>query len=348
MDLPLPAAAASAGTAAPARPRRWLQRAPLVLLALAAALALGYHWWAQRPAPLPAGIAMSNGRLEATPIDVATKLPGRIREVLVREGDAVAAGQVVARMDTTTLEAERSQAEAQLAQAMHAVGTAKATVDQRSSELDLAQGIYDRSVELVAKGFITAQKLDTDRAAMLAARATLVAARSKVVESQAAVQSAKAAVKRIDADIADAQLVASRAGRVQYRLAQPGEVIGAGGKVLTLLDLSDVFMTVFLPEPQAGRLAIGSEARILLDAAPAEPLVAKVSFVAEEAQFTPKAVETAEERQKLVFRVKVQVDPDAVRREAARLKAGVPGVAYVRTRADAAWPEALQGTTPRP
>lgn len=351
MDLHLPravAATASGSADATAARRRWLRRAAVFLLVAAAAIAGGYDWWVHRAVPLPMGIEKSNGRIEATQIDVATKLAGRVKDVLVREGDGVEAGQVVARMDVTTLEAERRQAQAQLEQARHAVATAKASVDQRASELGLAQSTYDRSADLVARGFVSAQKLDADRAQMLAARAGLVAARSRVVEAQSGVAAADAAVRRVAAEIADAELVAPRAGRVQYRLAQPGEVLGAGGKVLSLLDLSDVYMTVFLPEASAGRLAIGEEARIVLDAMPQQPIPAKVSFVASEAQFTPKTVETTEERQKLVFRVKVQIDPQLLHAGRIAVKDGVPGVAYVRTREDAAWPEALQANLARP
>ncbi|HET9579438.1 MAG TPA: efflux RND transporter periplasmic adaptor subunit [Usitatibacter sp.] len=351
MDLHPPRAvtAAASGSAGGTRePRRWLRRAIVLLLVTGAALAGGYEWWINRPAPLPAGIEKSNGRIEATQIDVATKLAGRIREVLAREGDTVEAGQVLARMDVATLEAERRQAQAQLEQARHAVATAKAAVDQRVSELELAQSTYERSADLVARGFVSAQKLDGDRAQMLAARATLVAARSRVVEAQSGVAAADAAVKRVATEIADAELVAPRAGRVQYRLAQPGEVLGAGGKVLSLLDLSDVYMTVFLPETAAGRVAIGEEARIVLDAMPDRPIPAKVSFVASEAQFTPKTVETGEERQKLVFRVKVQIDPQLLHANRIAVKDGVPGVAYVRTREGAPWPEALQPNLARP
>lgn len=350
MDLHLPGAVAvTAGGSAGGtqQPRRWLRRTLLGLFLLAAVLAGGYDWWLHRPVPLPAGIEKSNGRIEATQIDVATKLAGRVKEVLVREGDTVEAGQLVARMDVATLEAEKRQAEAQLDQARHAVATAQATVEQRTSELDLAQSTFNRSTDLVARGFVSAQKLDGDRAQMLAARATLVAARSRVVEAQAGVAAAQAAVKRIAAEIADADLVAPRAGRVQYRMAQPGEVLGAGGKVLSLLDLADVYMTIFLPTSAAGRLAIGSEARLVLDAMPQQPVAAKVSFVASEAQFTPKTVETTEERQKLVFRVKVQIDPELLRRDRIEVKDGVPGVAYVRTREDVAWPEALRANLPR-
>lgn len=152
---------------------------------------------------------------------------------------------------------------------------------------------------------------------------------------------AEATIARIDADLADSVLKAPRDGRVQYRVAQPGEVLGAGGKVLNLIDLSEVYMTFFLPETVAGRVAIGSEVRILLDAAPGYVIPAKISFVASTAQFTPKTVETASERQKLMFRVKAQIDPDLLQKHQQRVKTGLPGVAWVKLDPQAAWPAEL-------
>jgi HlyD family secretion protein len=324
--------------------RKWIV---LTLLALAAG-AGGFAWWKLRPAPLPAGFAMSNGRIEATQIDIATKLPGRVQDVLVNEGDFVESGQIVARMDTQVLDAELRQAQAQVSQARNAMVTAQAVVDQRDSELTYAQNSLKRSEELVDRGFVSPQKLDADRTGMLTAKAGLVAARSQVVQSQSAIEAAQASVERIKADLEDSVLKAPRAGRVQYRLAEPGEVLAAGGKVVSMLDLSNVYMTVFLPETAAGRLAIGAPARLVLDVAPQYVVPAKVSFVAAEAQFTPKTVETTAERQKLVFRIKAQIDPDLLRKYRTRVKAGLPGVAYVQLDPNAQWPPNLEVKLPAP
>lgn len=322
--------------------RRWLWLAALTV----AVVAGGYAWWRLKPAPLPPGFVMSNGRIEATQVDIATKVAARVTDVLVNEGDLVAAGQTVARMDVAALEAELHQAEAQRAQAGNAVETARAVVDQRASELHLATSTLKRSEELVARGFISAQKLDADRAQMLAAKAALVAARSRVIEAESAVKAAAAAVHRINTQLEDAVLIAPRPGRVQYRLAEPGEVLAAGGKVVSILDLSDVYMTVFLPESTVGKLEIGAEARLVIDAAPQYVVPAKVTFVAAEAQFTPKTVETMQERQKLVFRVKAQIEPELLRKYQTRVKAGLPGVAYVRVDPNAQWPDNLQVKLP--
>lgn len=324
--------------------RQWIV---LALLAIAAG-AGGFAWWKLRPVPLPPGFTMSNGRIEATQIDIATKLAGRVEDVLVNEGDFVEPGQIVARMDTQVLDAELRQAQAQLNQARNAKATAQAVVDQRESELTYAQNTLKRSEELVAKGFVSPQKLDADRTGMLTGKAALVAARSQVVQAQSAIEAAQASVERFKADLEDSALKAPRAGRVQYRLAEPGEVLAPGGKVVSMLDLSDVYMTVFLPETTAGRLAIGAQARLVLDVAPQYVIPAKVTFVAAEAQFTPKTVETAAERQKLVFRVKAQIGPDLLRKYRTRVKAGLPGVTYVQLDPNAQWPPNLEVKLPAP
>jgi HlyD family secretion protein len=112
--------------------------------------------------------------------------------------------------------------------------------------------------------------------------------------------------------------------------------------VVTVLELSDVYMTVFLPTEEAGRALIGSEGRIVLDAAPHLVIPAAVSFVAPRAQFTPKEVETRAEREKLMFRVKVRIDPDLLARHSDKVKTGLPGIAYVRLDPRAEWPEHLR------
>jgi HlyD family secretion protein len=167
-----------------------------------------------------------------------------------------------------------------------------------------------------------------------------------VVATEAAIEAAQASIERIRVDIADSELRAPRAGRVLYRLAEAGEVLGVGGKVLTLLDLTDVYMVIFLPETVVGRVALGAEARIVLDAAPEYVIPAKVSFVASRAQFTPKQVETREAREKLSFRVKLRIDPELLRHYEPLVKTGVPGVAYVRLQPEIAWPENLNPRLP--
>ena len=158
----------------------------------------------------------------------------------------------------------------------------------------------------------------------------------------------QAMIDRIQADMNDSELKAPRDGRVQYRVAQPGEVLNPGGIVLNLLDVGDVRMMFFLPTAEAGRVALGSEVRLVLDAAPQYVIPAKVSFVADVAQFTPKTVETAEERQKLMFRVKAKIAPELLQQYIRSVKTGLPGMAYVRLDEKAPWPDWLQIRMPAP
>ena len=291
---------------------------------------------------LPPGFAASNGRLEAKQVDIATKYQGRIAAVLADEGDTVEAGQIVARMDTQTLEAQLRNAEAKIREEQDNKRTAQADVVVKQAEFTYAGKQYARSKELVVRGAVSQQEADVDLARMQASQAALLGARAQVVRSQSAIDAAQAEAERLQAEIEDSVLKAPISGRVQNRLAEPGEVLPAGGKVLTLLDLSDVYMYIFLPEPIAGKVPLGSQARIVLDAAPEYPIRAAVSYVSPEAQFTPKSVETAEERHNRTFRVKLQLDKSRLRQFEPYVKVGIPGMGYVRFDNSAQWPSVLQ------
>jgi HlyD family secretion protein len=338
--------------------RRWLVAGASLVILLAVASA-GRVWVAGgdlRSLPealrgllgnavLPEGFALGNGRIEATEVDVATKLPGRIEEVRVREGDRVAPGQVVAVLDTDALEAQLRQAQAELRRARQEREHALALVQQRESELDFARRDLVRLERLSRSAqFASEEQIDQARTRVRTAEAALRATQVQVVATEAAIEAAQASIERTEVDIADSTLKAPRGGRVLYRLAEPGEVLGAGGKVLTLLDLTDVYMVIFLPATEAGRVPLGAAARIVLDAAPDYVVPAEVSFVAPRAQFTPKQVETRSVRETLAFRVKVRVAPDLLARYEELVKTGVPGVAYVQMRPEAPWPGHL---TPR-
>jgi HlyD family secretion protein len=129
---------------------------------------------------------------------------------------------------------------------------------------------------------------------------------------------------------------------VLYRLAEAGEVLAPGGKALTLVNLQDVYMEIFLPSEQAARVKMGAEGRITVDYEPKRAVPGHVSFVSPEAQFTPKQVETKTEREKLMFRVKIQVPKDLVGQYVENVKTGVRGVGYVKVDDSAVWPERLQ------
>jgi HlyD family secretion protein len=325
--------------------RRWAWgRITVLLLLLAIGGAGGAIYWLKYSQPsLPPGIVSGNGRIEADEIDISTKFAGRIAELLVDEGDVVKAGQVVARMDTSDLEASLKKAEAQVQGAQRALDEARANVAQQQSQLTLAQQELDRTQTLVQRGFATKQLLDQRQQQVDGATAALNAANFRVAQTERALDAATHDVELYKVNIADNTLRAPKNGRIQYRIANIGEVLPAGGKVFTMLDLAYVYMDIYLPTAEVGKAKIGDDARIVLDARPDLAIPAKVTFIADQAQFTPKAVETKSEREKLMFRVRVRIDPERLRAHADKVKSGVPGVAYVKLDPQVPWPEGLRG-----
>src|SRR3569832_827750 len=296
-DLSKPGSVQQTAASPPPRSNR---RNRMIIAGVLLVAGVAAAWILFSGSKLPPGFAGGNGRLEANQVYVATKYAGRVLEVLFNEGDTVDAGQVVARMDTSALEAQLRQALAQITEA------------------------------------------EVEQARMLASRAELVGAQADATRTSASIDAAKATADRLRAEIKDAVLVSPIRARIETRLAEPGEVLAQGGRVFSLNDLSDVYMYVFLPESVTGKVPVGSEARIVLDAAKQYPIRAYVAFVSPMAQFTPKSVETAEERHNLTFRVKLQIPKERLRQYEALVKSGLPGMGYVRYDQQAAWPKGLQ------
>jgi HlyD family secretion protein len=318
---------------------------PLAVIAVTlAVIASGsIYWWTHRISPLPHGIAAGNGRLESNPIDIATKFPGRIQELRVDEGDKVSAGQIVAVMDTRDLAASLKKSEALAEQARKTIGEAKASLEQQHSQVVLAEQEMERARVLLQKGVTTQQIFDQRQQTLTSAKAGETAAQIRINEAEHALEAATHDAELYRVNIADNTLVAPRDGRIEYRIANVGEVLPAGGKAFTMLDTSYVYMDIYLPTLQAGRVKVGNDARIVLDAYPDHPIPAAVSFIADQAQFTPKMVETQTERDKLMFRIRVRIDPTRSRAHANAVRSGLPGVAYVRTNPAVDWPEQLRG-----
>ncbi len=285
--------------------------------------------------------ASGNGRLEATEVNIAAKLAGKIEAILVEEGDYVKKSQKLVQMQTNTLKAELAQNLAMIKVKEAELASARAVVAQRLSNFKNAESRYNREKTLLAQKATSQQIFENAQALYESAKAELDAAKAAVQQAEAAVQAAKADAERTQADIDDSALLAPLEGRIQYKISEVGEVLNAGGKVLNLVDLTDVYMTFFLPEESAGKVKIGADVRIVLDAIPDTPIPAKVSYVASVAQFTPKTVETKIERQKLMFRIKAKIDPVLLKRYVDYVKTGLPGVAWVRLDDNAEWPEFL-------
>jgi HlyD family secretion protein len=317
----------------------------IVLVGLIAAGA-GYLLWKQHEATaLPKGIVGINGRLEATQVDIATKIAGRVIEIVPQEGDMVSAGEVVARLDKAELEAQLQQGQAEAQRARETLARAQSDVKAREADVTLAQQEMQRAATLVQEGWTTREKYDQRKQELDSATAALTSATKAVDEAQAGVKAADAKVNQLQSNLNDTTITSPVRGRVQYRLIEPGAVLPAGGRILTVLNLSDVYTTIFVPASVAAQLKIGDEARVVFDAVPQYVFPATVSFVSPESQFTPKSVETQTEREQLYFRVKLKA-PLPLQISEEQVKAGVRGMGYVRVDPTAAWPAWLVVKTP--
>lgn len=320
------------------RSLKWI----LLLIVIAGAAFLGYRYWKSKQSALPKGIASGNGRVEAKLVDAVAKEPLRVKEILVDEGDLVTPGQVLVRLDTVTLDAQLAQAKANVAAARERLAIARAGIVRAESEIGLARIELERSGKLLEERSGSQREYDVRKTKVETTTAALAEEQAKLQTAQAEVEVALADVATIQTRIDDATLISPVRGRVLYRLAEVGEVLAPGGKALTLVNLKDVYMEIFLPSEQASKVKVGAEARITLDHAPGRAAAGYVTFVSPEAQFTPKQVETLSEREKLMFRVKIKVPEELVSSYIEQVKTGVRGVGYVKFDESAAWPSWLQ------
>jgi len=345
----------------------------IIGLIVAAVVGLAYYfissWQADKLNRIPY-LAHGNGRVEATEINISARLSGKVEKIRVLEGDRVKANEVLVVMQTNVLVADLARAEASREQAKAAevaalakiqvqeanLVKAKADLEAKKTVENNAELRYQRYKKLVASDATSRQHYETAETNWLTAKsdtqsalanikeveANLSVAKADAIGAKANILAAEAEITRIKADIDDSILKAPLDGRVQYRVAEPGEVLSSGGRVLNMVDLTDVYMTFFLPDEIAGKVRIGADARIVLDIDPKHPLPAKITYVADVAQFTPKTVETQVERQKLMFRIKAHINRALLEKFIDGVKTGMPGVAWVKLDNSQPWPKELE------
>jgi HlyD family secretion protein len=307
-----------------------------------AGVAAAIYWWHSRHSEaLPPYIVQTNGRLEFARIDVAVKYPGRIVELDVREGDRAAAGQILAREDSAELNAQLGGARAQRAQTEDAIAQAQAQVEAHLNSQALARLEVAQTDGLHEKRLVSDVELQRRHLALNAETAGVAVTTAAVAQARDALHLAEADISRLEVVLDETTIRAPIAGRIEYKIVEIGAVLPAGGRIATLLDTTDAYMTVFVGSTVAAKLAIGDEARIVLDGLEDHPLPALVSFISPEAQFTPKYVETASERDTLVYRIKLQIPKAIAAQYDGQLRAGATGNGYLRIQARAAWPAAL-------
>jgi HlyD family secretion protein len=183
------------------------------------------------------------------------------------------------------------------------------------------------------------------KAAVAEAQAGIEQAQAGINQAQAGINQAQSQINRVKSIQSDMYVRAPQAGRVEYRIVEVGNVIAPGSKVVTLVDPNDVYLEIFLPTDSSNQVQIGSPARIVLDGIKAV-LPAKVSFVANQSQFTPKSVETKNEREKMMYRVKLSLDPQVASRYQTLLKGGMTAQGYVQLDPSKAWSKDLEVKMP--
>lgn len=312
----------------------------IILIVIAAAVGIGgyaYKNYLQNQEMLNPKFYSGNGRLEATEIYVSTKLAGRIEEIFVKEGDLVKKGDKLVQMQTNTLEAQKAATLANIKVQEGELAMAQATVKHKESAYTGAEKEFKRQSALIATNAVSQRAFDESETRFNNSKADLEYAKANVLAAEGRVAVQKAELQRIEADLADSVLVAAYDGRIQYLLAHEGEVLSAGGRVMNLVNLTDTYMTFFLPTSIAGRVQMGAEVKLVFDAAPNHAFNAKVTYIDPIAQFTPKSVETKVEREKLMFRIKANLNAEKLQEYISNVKTGLPGVAWVKLDPEADW-----------
>ena len=290
------------------------------------------------------GALLASGTVEATEASLGFQVPGRVERIVPDEGDRVTAGDELAWLDRTELEARRAQAAAQLAAAR--AGLAELEAGARTEELAQAreaaraateryadaQRDFQRVERLLQGGAVSQEAYDKAKLALEVATSQRDQAAQqlslvetgprpeRIAAQRAAVAQGEAAVRQVEAALANAVITAPFDGVVTIRDREPGETAGAGAPVLTLMNPNDRWVRIYIREDRIGAVQVGQEASITADTYPDKQYRGTVSFISSQAEFTPRNVQTAEERVKLVYAVKVRIMGDP----ANQLKPGMP------------------------
>lgn len=322
--------------------KKWL------LFLLVVAVLAGVAVWVniRNHADLPDGFVGGNGRMELKRLDVATLYAGRVLAVKVDEGDVVKKDQVLAELSSDQTSSRLAAARADKQRAEETVARAEAEIAAQQQVHKVAQMDLDNAHRLKSDDLVSAPEVKRRVAERDSAIARVKAAQAARSEALAAVRQAQAQIDATSSANNDMLIKAPKDGRVEYRIAEAGNVLGEGSKVVTLLDPSDVTLSIFLPTDTIGKLKLGDEARIILDGMDAV-WPAQVNFIDANAQFTPKFVETSNQRQKLMYKVKLKISPELALRYSGLLKGGMTGNGYIRIDSGKDWPTDWQVKLPQ-
>lgn len=328
------------------------------VLILAAAIVLVWKLGRDR---IPDGLVLVNGRIEGDPVVVASKVAGRLDALKVKEGDAAEEGDPIAEIGSDQIRAQVDQAAASKESMRGALDSAQATAEEARKDLARAQAVHagavallykyqvdlDRAKELLRKGVIPRSEFDTNVAErevakagvdatqeqIAAAQRAVAAADAKVASTEKQVAAARAALDESRANFGDTQVQSPIKGVVMTKVAEQGEVLAAGSPIVVLVDLDHLHMKAYVPEPEIGRVKLGDPCRIYVDAFPDRPFSAFVGEISPRSEFTPKEVQTRDERVKQVFAVKLFLSANPQH----MLVPGMPADAVIRWKPGTPW-----------
>ncbi|HET7539908.1 MAG TPA: HlyD family efflux transporter periplasmic adaptor subunit [Polyangiaceae bacterium] len=325
-----------------------MKKLPVVVVVLAGALVAGWWGWRRQHRVVNASELILYGNVDIRQVALAFEGNGRIAELKVEEGDRVHAGQVIAVLDTKTLEIEARQVEAEIEVRKQSLlrlqhGSRPEEISRARSQLKAAEATarradldFERSKKLFATGAVTEQDFehatssaDTARATVDDLRASLrlsiLGPRAEDIGSAAAqLEASKVQLAQLRHQIDQGQLRAPVDAIVRSRLQEPGDMISPQKAVYALAVTRPKWIRVYVSEPDLGKLKPGMPARAVTDSHPAAPIAGKLGFISSVAEFTPKSVQTEELRSSLVYEARVIVEDDA---DALRL--GQPVTVYL-------------------
>jgi HlyD family secretion protein len=360
------------------KPTVWLVSS----LALLVILSFSVWWFWLRQTPLPDGLIQANGRIEGDHFAVAGKVPGKVAELLVREGDPVDKSKIMLQLDDAQVRAKVEQArhavtalEAQLKAvqtglsvarkdlplAIHnaeaGLSNARAQLASARSNADQAARDAARFKKLAESGTVDRQRLEQMELASQVAHNQVQSAQeaASVTEKQleqarlgherlrargdevnavaAQLDQARAALHEAQSLLDDLTIRAPAAGIITQRLVNVGEIVAAGAQLFDIVDLNRLYLKVYVPGKEIGKVRLGLPAHIFTDSFPNEPLAAIVRYIASQAQFTPKEVQTPDERVKLVYEVRLYLNANPQHRATP----GLPADAVIRWKEDVPW-----------
>lgn len=281
---------------------------------------------------IPEGLIILSGRIEGREINISPKIQGRIVKLYKDEGENVKSGELLCEIDSEQITARYKAAVETVEASYSAIAQAKANLMKAQASYEKSKKDYERYVSLFKEELISKSDFDKIKMQYDSAKADVDAVTKAISQAEANYRAAKQKLREIQADLKETKIYSPTQGVVLSRTIEVGEVVNPGTVLYVLVDLNRLYVKVYVPEPEIGKLKLGQPARVYIDAYPERYFNGKITKIYEHAEFTPKNVETKEERVKLVFGVEVSVEnPEGL------LKPGMPADVVIKWKEDAPW-----------